>query len=39
MLLDMNKLLEFSGVRQSKDANDSKLPASPKPEARGASAR
>jgi len=39
MLLDMNKLLEFSGVRQSKDTTDAKIPASPKPEARGASAR
>jgi purine-binding chemotaxis protein CheW len=39
MLLDMNKLLEFSGVRQSKEATDSKLPASPKPEARGATVR
>jgi purine-binding chemotaxis protein CheW len=39
MLLDMNKLLEFSGVRQAKDATDSKVSAPPKPEARGASAR
>src|SRR5262249_23960820 len=36
MLLDMNKLLEFSGVRQAKETTDSKLPASPKPEVRGA---
>jgi purine-binding chemotaxis protein CheW len=39
MLLDMNKLLEFSGVRQTKDSADAKSPATPKPEARGASAR
>jgi purine-binding chemotaxis protein CheW len=39
MLLDMNKLLEFSGVRQSKETTDSKLPASPKSEARGATLR
>lgn len=39
MLLDMNKLLEFSGLRQNnKDSADAKSPATPKPEARGASA-
>ena len=38
MLLDMTKLLEYSGLRQ-KDASEPKPPATPKPEARGASAR
>jgi purine-binding chemotaxis protein CheW len=40
MLLDMNKLLEFSGLRQNKkETGDSKASGSPKPEARAASAR
>jgi purine-binding chemotaxis protein CheW len=40
MLLDMNKLLEFSGLRQDKkDAGDGKPSGTPKPEARAASAR
>jgi len=39
MLLDMNKLLEYSGLRHNKDSADAKSPATPKPEARGASAR
>jgi purine-binding chemotaxis protein CheW len=38
MLLDMNKLLEYSGLRL-KEASDAKATVSPKPEARGASAR
>jgi purine-binding chemotaxis protein CheW len=40
MLLDMNKLLEFSGLRQNKkDAGDAKPSGPPKPEARAAGAR
>jgi purine-binding chemotaxis protein CheW len=40
MLLDMNKLLEFSGLRQNqKEAGDAKASGAPKPEARAAGAR
>jgi purine-binding chemotaxis protein CheW len=40
MLLDMNKLLEFSGLRQNKkEASDAKPSGTPKPEARAAGAR
>jgi len=40
MLLDVNKLLEFSGLQQDKkDAGDGKPSGVPKPEARAASAR
>jgi len=38
MLLDMNKLLEYSGVHQAKDGSEAK-PAAAKPEASSASAR
>ena len=40
MLLDMSKLLEFSGLRQNqKDAGDAEPPAASKPESRAAGAR